>query len=191
MSTTVKTLFIILFVLVLISLGLNIYLVWQLQQAQQEVKAVVREVGPGVQTSLEQTIADLEAFQNATLEFKVAVDEEFPVEAQIPFNETIDVPIKLTVPIQQDIDTTIVIDVLGQGLPVDVSVPVDVEVPIDTTLTVPIDRTIDVSTTVPLKLDVPIALEIGDTELAGYIDRIRESLVSFDTMLGQILAELQ
>ena len=191
MSTTVKTLFIILFVLVLISLGLNIYLVWQLQQAQQEVKAVVREVGPGVQTSLEQTIADLEAFQNATLEFKVAVDEEFPVEAQIPFNETIDVPIKLTVPIQQDIDTTIVIDVLGQGLPVDVSVPVDVEVPIDTTITVPIDRTIDVSTTVPLKLDVPIALEVGDTELAGYIDRIRESLVSFDTVLGQILAELQ
>ena len=191
MSTTVKTLFIILFVLVFISLGLNVYLVWQLQQTQQEVKAVVQKVGPDVQTSLEQTIADLEAFQNATLEFKVAIDEEFPIEAQIPFNETIDVPIKLTVPIQQDIDTTIVIDVLGQGLPVDVSVPVDVEVPIDTTITVPIDRTIDVSTTVPLKLDVPIALEIGDTELAGYVDRIRESLVSFDTMLGQILAELQ
>jgi len=190
-STTVKTLFIILFVLVFISLGLNVYLVWQLQQTQQEVKAVVQKAGPGVQTSLEQTIADLEAFQNATLEFKVAVDEEFPVEAQIPFNETIEVPIKLTVPIKQNIDTTIVLDVLGQGLPVDVSVPVDVEVPIDTTITVPIDRTIDVSTTVPLKLDVPIALEIGDTELAGYIDRIRESLVSFNTMLGQILAELQ
>ena len=167
MSTTVKTLFIILFVLVIISLGLNLYLVWQLQQARQEVKAVVQEVGPGVQKSLEQTIADLETFRNTTLEFKVAVDEEFPVEAQIPFKETIEVPIKLTVPIKQNIDTTIVIDVLGKGLPVDVSVPVDVEVPIDTTITVPIDRTIDVSTTVPLKLDVPIALEIGETEVIG------------------------
>lgn len=191
MSTTVKTLFIILFVLVLISLGLNVYLVWQLQQAQQNLKTVVQEVGPSVQTSLEQTIADLETFQKATIEFDVTVDEEFPVEAQIPFNETIEVPIKLTVPIKQNIDTTIVIDVLGQGLPVDVNVPVDVEVPIDTTITVPIDRTIDITTTVPLKMNVPIALEIGDTELAGYIDRIRESLVSFDTMLDQILAELQ
>jgi len=191
MSTTIKTLFIILFVLVFISLGLNIYLVWQLQQAQQDMKAVVQEVGPSVQASLEQTITDLKTFQDATIEFNVAVDEEFPVEAQIPFNETIEVPIKLTVPIRQDIETTIVIDVLGQGLPVDVSVPVDVEVPIDTTITVPIDRTIDIATTVPLKMDVPIALEIGDTELAGYVDRIRESLVSFDTMLDQVLAELQ
>ena len=191
MSTTIKTLFIILFVLVCISLGLNIYLVWQLQQAQQDVKTVVQKFGPDVQTSLEQTIADLETFQGATIEFKVAVDEEFPIEAQIPFNETIEVPIKLTVPIKQNIDTTIVIDVLGKGLPVDVSVPVDVEVPIDTTITVPIDRTIDVSTTVPLKMDVPISLQIGDTELAGYVDRIRESLVSFYTMLGQVLTELQ
>ena len=191
MSTTIKTLFIILFVLVCISLGLNIYLVWQLQQAQQDVKTVAQKFGPDVQTSLEQTIADLETFQDATIEFKVAVDEEFPIEAQIPFNETIEVPIKLTVPIKQNIDTTIVIDVLGKGLPVDVSVPVDVEVPIDTTITVPIDRTIDVSTTVPLKMDVPISLQIGDTELAGYADRIRESLVSFNTMLGQVLTELQ
>jgi hypothetical protein len=190
-STTAKTLFTILFLLVFISIGLNLYLVWQLQQAQQEVRTVVQQVGPGVQESLTQAIADLETFQNATLEFQVAIDEEFPVAAEIPFDENIEVPINLVVPIQQDIETTIIIDVLGQDLPIDVNVPVDIEIPIDTTISVPISRTIVVSTTVPLQLDVPIAVEIGQSELAGYIDRLRESLISFSEMLDQLMAEVQ
>jgi hypothetical protein len=192
-SKTSKVLFVILFILVLVSLGLNGFLLWQLQQARQQAQGVVRTVGPQIQEVLEQTIADLETFQESTIAFDVQVNENFPVEVDIPFKETIEVPIQLTVPIQEEINTTILIDPLktGQGIPVDVTVPVDLEIPIDTTIPVSIDRTIPISTSVPLDLDVPIAIELGDTELADYIERLRDSLASFGPALEQALSEME
>jgi hypothetical protein len=190
-SKTTKFLFVILFILVFTSLGLNIFLMWQLQQARQQALAVAQEVGPAVQETLTQTIADLETLQTSTVEFEVNIDEEFPVAAEIPLDETIDVPIQLAVPIKQNINTTIIIDVLGQGVPVNVTVPIDVDVPIDTMVSVPIKRTVDISTTVPLKLDVPIALDIGDTELAGYPEQVSQALASFDAQLNRILTKLE
>ncbi len=192
MTKTSKALFVILFILVLVSLGLNIFLLWQLQQAQQQARGVVQEIGPMVQDALDQTVADLETFQESTIAFDVAVNEEFPVQVDIPFNENIDIPIQLTVPIQQEINTTILIDPLntGKGIPVDVTVPIDMDIPIDTTIPVSIERTIPISTSVPLDLNVPIAIELGDTELAGYIGRLRDTLASFESTLEQVLAEL-
>ncbi len=193
MSTTTKTLFIILFVLVFVSLGLNIFLVWQLQQARAQVRAASREMGPVVQESIQQTIADLETFEKSAIEFNVQVDQEFPVEAEIPFNETIEVPIQLVVPIQDNIETTIEVDLLntGNGIPIDVTVPIDMEVPIDTTIPVEIDRTIPISTSVPLNFDVPVVIEIGNTELAGYLERIRGTMTALDVMVEQLLSEVE
>lgn len=183
---------IILFILVLVSLSLNLYLIWQLQRLEQQAKNAARAWGPVVQETLAQTITDLQTFQEATIEFNVAVNEDFPVEADIPFNETIEIPVQLSVPIKQEINTTILLDPLGtgQGFPVDVTVPVDIEIPIDTSIPVSIDRTIPISTTVPLNLDVPIALNLGDTELAGYIGRLQESLTSLEGIVEQALLEV-
>ncbi|MBN1220311.1 MAG: hypothetical protein JXM69_15385 [Anaerolineae bacterium] len=193
MSKTAKTFFVILFILVLVSLGLNGFLLWKLNQTEQQARTIARTVGPKVQEALKQTLTDLETFEDSTIEFNVAVDEEFPVQVDIPFKEKIDIPVQLTVPINQQIDTTILLDPLGtgQGFPVDVTVPVDIEIPIDTSIPVAIDRTIPISTSIPLHLNVPITVEIGDTELAGYIGRLREGLAAFDPLLEQLLTELK
>jgi hypothetical protein len=192
-SKTAKVILVILFILICVSLGLNGFLLWKLYSFEQQAQTTVRNLVPIAQESLDQTVADLEAFQESTIEFDLQVKQDFPVKVDIPFNETIEVPIQLTLPISQEINTTILLDPLqtGIGIPVDVTVPVDMEVPIDVSIPVSIDRTIPVSTTVPLDLDVPISIAINDTELAGYIERLRASLVDFEAFFDQVLSEVR
>ena len=193
MSKTAKVILVILFILICVSLGLNGFLLWKLYTFEQQARATAQNVGPVVQETLDQAIADLETLQASTIEFDVQVNEEFPVQAEIPFKETLEVPIQLTIPISQEIKTTVLLDPLktGVGIPVDVAVPVDMEVPIDTSVPISIDRTIPVSTTIPLDLDVPISIAIGDTELADYIERLRSSLVDFGAFLEKALAGIK
>jgi hypothetical protein len=193
MSKTAKVILVILFILVFLSLGLNVYLLWKLYSLEEQARTTARNVVPLLQASLGQTVTDLETFQESAIEFDVQVKQDFPLEVDVPFNETIEVPIQLTLPISQEINTTILLDPLqtGTGIPVDVTVPVDIEVPIDVTVPVEIDRTIPIATTIPLDLDVPVSIEIGDTELAGYIERLRDNLISFNTSLDQMLVKLK
>ena len=193
MSKTAKVILVILFILIFLSLGLNGFLLWKLYSFEQQARATAQNVGPVLQESLAQAITDLETLQEATIEFDVQINEEFPVQAEIPIKEILEVPIQLEIPISQEIKTTVLLDPLQTGLsvPVDVTVPVDMKVPIDVSIPVAIDRTIPVSTTVPLDLNVPISIAIGDTELAGYIERLRNSLVDFDAFLEKVLSEFK
>jgi hypothetical protein len=187
MSKTAKSLLTVLFILVIVSLGLNLYLIWQLSRLEQQA----RQMGPVVQQSLTQAADDLASFQQSTIKFDVKLKQEFPIQADIPFKETIDVPIKLTVPISQEIKTTIMLDLLktGTGIPINIAVPINLDVPIDTTVPVVIDRTIPISTTVPLDLNVPVAIPIAKTDLAGYIEKLGTNLKSFNQAVDQMLGE--
>lgn len=184
-----KASIIVLFILVFLSLGLNLYLTWQLLRLQKQAQDLAQDLGPIVQETLSQAAVDLESFKDSTIEFDVQVNEEFPVQANIPFNETIEVPIKVTIPINEQIETSVVIDPFQSGLeiPVDIAVPVDMEVPIDMVVPVSIDRTIPISTTVPLNVSVPIAIDLGETELAGFVERLHTGLVSLEESIGQLM----
>lgn len=190
---SLKATIIILFVLVFLSLGLNLYLIWELISVRQQAYTLTREHIPMLQATLSQAADALGAFQEATFEFEVKVDEEFPVEVVIPINETIEVPIQVNVPIRQEFETTIVMDPLQSGLeiPVDVIVPVDVQIPVDVVVPVVIDRAIPISTKVPLTLDVPIVVELDKLELAAYIEQFRTMLISLNSLLDQVLADVQ
>jgi hypothetical protein len=190
---TLKVTIIILFVLVFLSLGLNLYLIWELIRVQQQAYTLAREYIPTIQATLSQAADNLQTFQGSTLEFEVKVNEEFPVDVEIPINETIEVPIQVSVPIRQEFETTIVMDPLQSGLeiPVDVTVPVDVEIPVDVVVPVVIDRVIPISTTVPLALDVPIVVEMDKIELTGYLEQFQMMLISINSFLDQVLADIQ
>ena len=188
MSKGAKITITVLFVLVLLSLGLNGLLIWQWWTFQQQAQATMQKIEPMIRGGLSQTIDDLESFEQSTLEFDIQIQQEFPVQVEIPFQETLEVPIQTTIPISQEIQTTIMIDPFQTGftIPTDVSVPVDLEVPIDMNIPVSIDRTIPISTTVPLDLNVPIAIEVSETELAPYLERLRTGLASFEEALSTI-----
>jgi len=186
-----KLMILILFLLVFFSLGLNWYLITQLLQARQQALGLVQEFKPVAQDTLEQVDSDLADFQTATFEFQVEIDQQLPIAAEIPFNETIDVPIKATIPIKQQIQTTIMLDPFQAGLeiPTDIDVPVEVEVPIDMVVPVKIERTVPISTVVPINLDVPVIIDIGDTELVGYIEKLRQGLDRLNASLEQATLE--
>jgi hypothetical protein len=185
MSNTAKSLLTVLFILVIISLGLNIYLIWQLSRLEQQT----RQMGPVFQQALNQTADNLASFQQSTIKFDVKLKQNFPIQAEIPFKETIDVPLKLTIPISQEIKTTLKIDLLktGTAIPIDVVVPINLEVPIDTTVPVALDRTIPISTTVPLNLNVPVSIPINKTDLAGYLEQLQTNLKTFSQGLTQVM----
>lgn len=193
MSRTAKIVVGLIFILVVISLGLNLFLIAQLRQVQSQASTAAKEFGPQIQGALDEIIADLADFENSSIEVAVDVEQEFPIEVEIPFNEEIEVPIQMTVPISQVIETTITLDLLGTGagIPIDIAVPIDLEIPIENTVVVPINRTIPISTTVPLDLSVPVAINLGETELGPAIVRLREGLISFSDFLDQLLAKVE
>ncbi len=192
MATSTKVAITILTILVLASLALNGYLIWQLFQVQTQVRQTVRQVGPEIQESLDKAISDLESFEQTELEFNIAVQQDFPIDTEIPFNETINVPIQMTVPISDVIDTVVSLDLLGTGVPLEVPivVPVNIDIPIDNTVTVPINRSIPISVTVPLDVEVPIAVDLQESEIGGYLGQMREGLEALDQAVDRILRQV-
>lgn len=184
MSRNGKIALILLFILVLISVGFNIFLYWQMSRLRQAGLGFVRDIRSG----LPQAINEVEAFEKATIQYEVQVNQEFPVQTEIPFNETLDIPIQLTVPISQEIKTTVMIDPLNSGvsIPVEVNVPVNMEIPIDTSIPISIERTIPISTSVPLDFPVPLNIVVSETELAPYLARLRTGLIALDQVLAEV-----
>lgn len=193
MARNIKIAFIILFILVFFSLALNIYLIYYLMTLRQQALKVAREVGPVVQESLGRADAELETFQQSTIDFKIQIDQELPVQVEIPINETIEIPIQMTVPISKTIETTVMMDPFQAGLeiPVDIDVPVDLEIPIDVVVPIPISRTLPLSTSVPINLDLPIAIKVSETPLVTYIEDIRTALASFNQWLNETVSGLE
>lgn len=192
MSKSARFFITLLFILVLLSLALNGFIIWQLLLVRQQAQQSAREVGTIIQESLARTISDLENIENASLEFSVTVDQDFPIDTAVDFNETIEVPIQMTVPISQTIETVIFLELVGGvEVPVDIAVPVNVEVPIDNTVVIPIERTIPISATVPLSAEIPIEIDIGESELTGQVVRLRQDLRELSDFIERLLGEVE
>lgn len=145
----------------------------------------LREV---TQAALCRAITDLENLQESDIALDVHVSEDIAVHTRVPLRHTLNIPIQTVIPVRQAVRTTVSVDVPGMGfsLPVDVTVPLEIDVPIDLQVPVSIDKNIPISTTVPLELDAPVILNLGDTEIAGSIERLRTGLVSVDEALTAV-----
>ena len=196
--------YVLLWIIVLVSLGLNVFLVVQLynfsQQAQQSVDQV---------KAISEILEAVESTDLGTVEVPITIDETLPISLSVPFSDTFEVPINTTIPISTSIavkenivvpindtvslnrDAQIVISVLGQSIPVDVpiradiplsmqtNVPIDLEVPVE--LDIPVDLTIDVpvNTEVPIEAEIPVQLDFPVT-------------ISLDEMgIGDLLIQVQ
>jgi len=191
--TSLKIILAVLTGLVVISLALNMYLIYQWNQAQQQFVNVVTDLKPAVAETFDNADKELAAFQESTLTFNVEIDQELPVNAEIPFNETIEIPVKLIIPFKQQIQTTVNVDPFNTGfeIPIDLNIPIDMEFPIDQVVPITIERTIPISTTVPLQLAVPININVADTDLAPFIDELRQGLDEFKTNLDETLSGIE
>lgn len=183
----------VLAILVLASLALNAYLIQQWRQAKAQVSQLSRNIQPVVQQTFDNLDRELVNFQQSTLEFNVQVNQQVPLQTEVSFSDTIDIPLQMTLPISHEISTTIMVDPFGAGftVPMAVNVPINMEFPINQQISIPINRTIPISTSVPLSLTLPINIPISNTSLAPTIDQIRRGADDFEQQLNQRLSGIE
>ncbi|MFK8023084.1 MAG: hypothetical protein AB8G26_03885, partial [Ilumatobacter sp.] len=145
----------------------------------------IDELGPEIDSGLDQAVTQLEEFGTSTIEFDVAIDETISIDETFVINRTVEVPINTSIPINEEVETTITIDgPFGIDIPLDITVPVDLDVPIDLTVDIPINEELPVAVDVPVQLDVPISISVEGTELQTLTTSLIEGLRSFQDGLS-------
>lgn len=180
LSNSTKTFLSFLLILVIASLALNAFLLWQWMGFLQEAQLA----GQQAQVMLAQTVADLGEFEKTAIQFSVPIDETIPVKMTVKYKKTVEVPIKLTIPIDQNIETEIPLEINGITIPIKVSVPVKMNVPIDTKQNVPLDLEIPIDANIPIKMQIPVNIGLDETGMAPYISQLREMLDSLNKDLA-------
>jgi hypothetical protein len=117
-----------------------------------------------------------EAVQSAKqqqLRYDLPIDQQVPINIDVPIKRELTVPINTSVQIKQDIVLPI-----DTGLGVfDIPVPIDASVPISTSVPIAFDQTVNISTTVPIQLNLPVRIDLGSGQLGGYLDRLYAALL--------------
>ena len=143
------------------------------------------ELQPTIQAGLDDAVKGLQTFSESTLEFTVNIDESIDINTDVVIDRTVEVPIKTTLPINEEFDTTIVIDgPFGTEIPLDITVPINLDVPIDITVDIALNETIPINASVPVKVEVPIGVNVADTQLADLADSLATGLESFTQVLN-------
>ena len=149
---------ILLYPLVLLSLGLNAFLIWQLLQARDMAY-----------DSLDQVLLMTDGIEDEVFAIPIQIDQEFPVNVSVPFEYSDTFPVNMVVPISDTLsvpfeimDSTIMLEV-----PVDMTVPINVVVPVS------LKKTFDISTTIPVKFDMNVEFSLADTPIPGYLSSLR------------------
>ncbi|MFQ5611326.1 MAG: hypothetical protein ACE5H9_04245 [Anaerolineae bacterium] len=154
----------LLWILVLISLALNIVLLVALNQARRVLI-----------DGLVQVEAGLANMSDDVIRYEFEIDQTIPINTDVPFNRTLEVPLKTNFPIHQvfEVPVNTPLGVVNLEIPLDTEIPVDLVVPIT------IDETINIETEVPLELSIPLEIDIAQTPLAGYLLEAQSSLRGF------------
>ena len=189
MSRGAKIVIFLLFLLVILSLALNGYSIWQLLIFREQALALQQRIQDLQHAALEgisRTLQELEAFDEATIEYTVQINEQIPVKAVIPFQENMQIPIQATIPISEEISTTVAFEIsqLGLSIPVDITLPLVLDVPVDITVPISIDRRVPISTTVPIHLEVPIVVKLSETDLGRYVELLKQELKDLEQALS-------
>lgn len=162
--------YILLWVIAVTSLTLNVFVISALLAVRQQAgEAFASAAG---------MVGDLKA---SRFDYTVNVDEELPVEANVPIDFTVQVPISETVPISTTVNVPIQFPLIGARI---ISVPISTRVPISLTVKVPIKQNIPIATTIPVQFDVPISIELADTPLAQSLDEVELILLGLADGLG-------
>ena len=123
---------------------------------------------------IEQLAASVDAAKRQEVRYDLPIDQQVPIDLDVPISRSVTIPIRTSVRIQQEINLPIDTGVAGQ---IQIPIPIDATIPVSTTVPIDFDQTINISTTVPLRLNVPIRVDLGAPQLSGYLDRLRDALL--------------
>lgn len=180
MSNTAKAFLSFLSVLVLISLALNVFMLWQWLAFQQQIVDMIE----ASQGTLAQAVTSLNDLQNLRIEMTVPVKKDIPVSMQVPINETMKVKISQTFKLEKTVSIP-PIKINGVDVPMN-PVPLNMDVPVNFEQNVPINISVPISTTIPVDFEVPVVLDLKDTGLATYIGQLQQMLVSINESISDL-----
>jgi hypothetical protein len=129
---------------------------------------------------IEQLAAGVEAAKHEQVRYDLPIDQQVPIDLDVPISRSLTVPIRTSVRIQQEVNLPIDTGVAGQ---INIPIPIDATIPVSTTVPIDFDQTVNISTTVPLRLKVPIQVDLGAPQLTGYLDRLHDALLKLRDQL--------
>jgi len=126
-----------------------------------------------LRNELEQAADRVAQAKTQQVSYDLPIDQQLPINIDVPIKRSMDVPINTEVRIKQDI--TLPIDTaLGKF---DLPIPIDATIPINTTVPIAFDQTVNISTTVPIRLAVPVRVDLGSKQVAPFLDQLRQRLL--------------
>jgi hypothetical protein len=152
----------VMIVLLAVSLAVHALTVWRLLSVRQTLRDQVDQLASSVQ-----------AAKSSQVSYNLAIDQQVPIDIDVPIQRSLDVPIDTEVRINQTINLPVQ-TALGNF---DIPVPLDTTIPVSTTVPIAFDQTVNISTTVPIRLDVPVQIDLGSDQVAGYLDRLYAALL--------------
>jgi hypothetical protein len=153
---------VVMIVLLAISLLIHALTVSRLLSVRATLRDEVGRLAEAVQSAKQQRLT-----------YDLPIDQQLPINIDLPIQRDLTVPINTTVQIKQEI--TLPIDT-GLGV-INIPVPIDATVPISTSVPIAFDQTVNISTTVPIQLNLPVRIDMGTGQVGGYLDRLYAALL--------------
>ncbi|MEM7342892.1 MAG: hypothetical protein AAF485_01500 [Chloroflexota bacterium] len=130
--------------------------------------------------TLNQTNQMLAQLAQETVVYYVALDQAIPVQASVPFQREMDIPVDTVIPIDQ----TFTLPLQTPAGEITVTLPLQANFPVNVMVPLSLDEQVDLDTNIHLKTTIPVNIEIGKTPLADYLTQSRSQLISLQNLLS-------
>jgi hypothetical protein len=151
----------LLWAVVIVSLGLNLYVINVLMQAKRQVALAASSAAAAVGQ-----------LSNTAIDYSVPISQTLPVSFTVAYRQTFSVPISVTLPIDTQVQVTLKTPI--GDFPI--NVPVKTTVPVNLNPQVPLSLAVPVSVSVPISFSVPIHLALSDTTLGSSLNNAADYL---------------
>lgn len=198
----------LLWILVLVSLGLNILMLTSLYTLRQRARVEIRNA-TNLLESIQVENFDLPVHVEETVAlsltvpfsdtFLVPINATVPVSSSVPFSDTIVVPVNAIIPINTTVavplpavgNVTIPIPIvtsipisLSVDVPISRTIPVQLDIPVDLLVEVPIESEIPVAADVPVLMDFPVTVPLDELGFPQLLEHLQEALNALSRIVG-------
>ncbi len=130
--------------------------------------------------TLNEVEATLDNLANEVIVYNIEVNQAVPIKADVPFNQTMDIPLNTVIPIDQ----VLTMPFQMGASEIELDVPVKTDFPIDTVIPVAFNQTITVDTVVQLDTTLPVEIDIAQTPLANYLRQAKLDIAQLRSWLA-------
>ncbi|HEX5691046.1 MAG TPA: hypothetical protein VFX76_13625 [Roseiflexaceae bacterium] len=153
----------IMLVLLGISLLIHALTLTQLFRVRNTLRNEIDELAAGIANA-----------RNQQIRYDISIDQNIPINLDVPIQRQMTIPIQTEVRIQQQI--SVPVDTVIAGT-INIPIPIDTTVPVSTTVPINFDQSVNISTTVPLKMTVPVQIDLNSSQISGYLDKVYQALI--------------